>query len=150
MSSRTRRLVDLLVERFHGDLLGGTEHLRFGPRAAGRYAHAGQKETTMIARIWRGVTREADVEAYNAYLEDTGLAEYRSTPGNRGVQVLVRREGNRAEWLLVTWWDSLEAIKRFAGEDVGAAVFYPEDDRYLLERGERVEHFEVVTSSGLV
>jgi heme-degrading monooxygenase HmoA len=104
----------------------------------------------MIARISRGVTREGDVEAYHAYLAGTGLAEYRSTPGNRGVHVLVKREGDRAEWLLLTLWDSWEAVKRFAGEDIDAAVFYPEDDRFLLERGERVEHFEVVASSGLV
>jgi heme-degrading monooxygenase HmoA len=104
----------------------------------------------MIARIWKGVTREADVEAYHAYLERTGLAAYRSTPGNRGVHVLVRRDRGRAEWLLLTVWESWEAIRRFAGDDVEAAVFYPEDDRYLLERGERVEHFEVVTTSGVV
>lgn len=98
----------------------------------------------MIARIWKGVTRETDVEAYRSYLERTGFAEYLATPGNRGVHALVKRAGGRAEWLLLTYWESWDAIRRFAGEDVEKAVFYPEDDRFLIERGEQVEHFEVV------
>jgi len=103
----------------------------------------------MIARIWRGVTREADAEAYRDYLERTGLAEYRATSGNRGVHVLLKRAAGRAEWLLLTYWESWDAIRRFAGDDVEKAVFYPEDDRFLIERGERVEHFEVVMAHRL-
>ena len=69
---------------------------------------------------------------------------YRSTPGNRGVLALRRIAGDRAEFLLVTLWDSEEAIRRFAGDDIEQAVFYPEDDRFLVERDERVRHYEVV------
>jgi len=98
----------------------------------------------MIARTWRGVTRAADADEYLAYLHATGLAEYRQAPGNRGVLALRRLEGDRAEFLLVTLWDSEEAVRRFAGPDPERAVFYPEDDRFLLERGERVTHYAVV------
>jgi heme-degrading monooxygenase HmoA len=101
----------------------------------------------MIARSWTGTTRAEDADAYLDYLHTTGLAEYRATPGNRGVLALRRVADGRAEFLLVTLWDSDEAIRRFAGDDVERAVFYPEDERYLIERGERVEHYEVVYRS---
>ena len=57
---------------------------------------------------------------------------------------LRRIAADRAEFLLLTLWESEEAIRRFAGDDIGRAVFYPEDERYLIERDERVEHYEVV------
>jgi heme-degrading monooxygenase HmoA len=98
----------------------------------------------MIARTWAGATRASDADAYLEYLHATGLAEYRSTPGNRGVLALRRIAGERAEFLLLTLWESEEAIRRFAGEDIGRAVYYPEDDRYLVARDERVHHYEVV------
>jgi heme-degrading monooxygenase HmoA len=101
----------------------------------------------MIARSWTGVTRAEDADAYLGYLHATGLADYRATPGNRGVLALRRVMGGRAEFLLVTLWESEEAIRRFAGDDIERAVFYSEDDRYLIERGERVEHYEVVYQS---
>ena len=101
----------------------------------------------MIARSWKGATRAADADAYLEYLHATGLAEYRAAPGNRGVLALRRVAEGRAEFLLITLWDSEEAIRGFAGDDIERAVFYPEDERYLIERGERVEHHEVVYQS---
>lgn len=98
----------------------------------------------MIARSWAGATRAADADAYLEYLRATGLAEYRATPGNRGVVALRRIAGDRAEFLLLTLWDSEEAIRRFAGDDIDRAVFYPEDDRYLVARDEKVRHYQVV------
>ena len=98
----------------------------------------------MIARTWAGATRAADADTYLDYLHSTGFAEYRKTPGNRGVLALRRIAGNRAEFLLVTLWDSEEAIRRFAGDDLERAVFYPEDDRFLVARDDRVRHYEVV------
>ena len=103
----------------------------------------------MIARTWAGATRAADADAYLDYLHATGLAAYRATPGNQGTLALRRIEGDRAEFLLLTLWESEEAIRRFAGDDIDRAVFYPEDDRFLVERGERVDHFEVVFREGV-
>lgn len=102
----------------------------------------------MIARLWRGVTSSADADAYLDYLRRTGLGEYRATPGNRAAMALRRTSHGRAEFLLLTLWDSKEAVRAFAGPDLERAVFYPDDDRFLLERGERVDHFEVVFSTG--
>ena len=98
----------------------------------------------MIARTWAGATRAADADPYLAYLHDTGFAEYRATPGNRGVLALRRVQGDRAEFLLLTLWDSEDAIRRFAGNDIGRAVYYPEDERFLIAKGEHVNHYEVV------
>ena len=98
----------------------------------------------MIARSWAGATRAADADAYLQYLHATGLAAYRATPGNQGTLALRRITGNRAEFLLITLWESEEAIRRFAGENIDRAVFYSEDDRYLIARDEHVTHYEVV------
>jgi heme-degrading monooxygenase HmoA len=100
----------------------------------------------MIARIWRGVTREADKDTYFAYLQKTGLKEYEAIPGNRGVWTLRRVFDGKCEFTLISLWDSLDAIKAFAGIDYDKAVFYPEDDKFLLERGPRVLHYEVMAS----
>ena len=102
----------------------------------------------MIARIWRGVTRAAHADEYLAYLNATGLPAYRATQGNRGVRVLRRVTGAgddaQAEFILTSLWESLDAIRRFAGDEVEKAVYYPEDTRYLLALEPNVTHYEVV------
>ena len=98
----------------------------------------------MIARIWRGRTPAAKADAYHAYLRATGLKEYAETPGNLGVYALRRIEGDVAEFLLLTLWESREAVRAFAGDDPERPVYYPEDDEYLLEREPTVSHFEVL------
>jgi heme-degrading monooxygenase HmoA len=97
----------------------------------------------MIARIWKGAVKKDDGEAYAEYLDQTGVAAYKSTPGNRGVWMLRRDMDDKTEFVMFTLWDDIEAIKRFAGEDYETAVFYPEDDRFLVERDEKSEHYEV-------
>ena len=97
----------------------------------------------MIARVWRGATRADDADAYLKYLDRTGHAEYRRVAGHQRTITLRRVVGARAEFVLITLWDSLDAIGRFAGTELERAVFYPEDDRYLVEREDRVTHFEV-------
>ena len=98
----------------------------------------------MIARIWRGATRASDADAYMDYLRETGVKEYRETPGNRGVQVLRSVRGDEAEWVLISLWDSYDAIRTFAGDAIEHAVFYPEDERFLIRKDLTVEHLEVL------
>ena len=102
----------------------------------------------MIARTWRGRTPAAKSDEYMDVLQRTGLKEYAATDGNRGVLVLRRLDGDQAEFLLITLWESWEAIKRFAGDDVERSVYYPEDDAYLLEREAHVTHYEVMDEAG--
>jgi heme-degrading monooxygenase HmoA len=104
----------------------------------------------VIARIWRGAVRREDGDAYAEYMDQTGVAGYTATPGNLGVTMLRRDVGDppwrgagRCEFLMFTLWESLDAVKAFAGEDHETAVFYPEDDRYLIERDETSSHWEV-------
>ena len=97
----------------------------------------------MVARHWRGWTAAEDAEAYVAYLEETGVAALAATPGNRGVQVWLRPEGDRAEFVVLSLWESREAIHAFAGEDIKTARFYPEDERFLVERDLTCTHYEV-------
>lgn len=99
---------------------------------------------TMIARLWRGATRAEDADRYVRYQEGTGLAEYRGTPGNRAAMVLRRIVDGKAEFLYFTLWESRDSIRRFAGPDPERAVFYPEDDEFLVDRDEHVSHYEVV------
>lgn len=97
----------------------------------------------MIARIWRGAVRAEDADAYAEYLRGTGVRGYAETPGNLGVHMLRRIEGDRAEFLMLTSWDSLDAVRGFAGDDVETAVFYPQDDRFLVDRDLTATHWEV-------
>jgi heme-degrading monooxygenase HmoA len=100
-----------------------------------------------IARTWHGRVPAAKADAYHAYLLRTGLADYRATPGNRGVLVQRQLEGDVAHFTLTTLWDSIESIQAFAGEDHERARYYPEDDDYLLEREPRVSHAEVLLAA---
>jgi heme-degrading monooxygenase HmoA len=100
----------------------------------------------MIARIWRGVTHESDKDKYFEYLQRTGLKDYTSIPGNRGVWVLRRVDQDAAEFTLISLWESWEAIKAFAGPEYEQAVYYPEDRKFLLELEPHVRHYEVLSS----
>jgi heme-degrading monooxygenase HmoA len=97
----------------------------------------------MIARTWKGAVRRADGDAYASYMRETGVAAYASTPGNRGVWMLRRDVDDRTEFVMFTLWDSLDAVKAFAGDDYETAVFYPEDERFLVERDLHADHDEV-------
>ena len=99
---------------------------------------------TPVARVWHGVTPAAKADTYAAYLARTGMADCRATPGNRGVQVLPRMAGGEAHFLFISFWDSMDAIRAFAGEEVERARYYPEDRDYLLELEPTVTHYEVL------
>lgn len=71
------------------------------------------------------------------------MAAYRSTPGNHGAWILRREDGDRTEFVTLSFWDSLDAVRAFAGDDVEQAVFYPEDDRFLVDRETRVTHYRI-------
>lgn len=98
----------------------------------------------MIARIWHGVTPAEKADEYARYLNETGVPDYRATEGNRGVYVLRRVEGERAHFLTLSFWESLDAIRGFAGDDVERARYYPEDEAFLLEFEPAVTHYEVI------
>lgn len=98
----------------------------------------------MIARTWHGITDASKADEYLDYLNKTGIPEYRATQGNLGVYVLRRIEGNKAHFLLLTLWESEDAIKRFAGTNMEKAKYYPEDEQFLLELEPTATHYEVM------
>jgi heme-degrading monooxygenase HmoA len=108
-------------------------------------------DKTVILRRWSARIRTADEAYYVAYIAGTGLDDYRATPGNLGAQMLVRTLGNgESEVTTLSWWESIDAISAFAGEDIDRARYYPEDDRFLLTRPDYVEHHRVVGGADLV
>ena len=104
----------------------------------------------MIARLWYGSTRAADADDYADYLERTGVAAHRATAGNRGSLVLRRVHEDRADFLVLSLWESEEAVARFAGEEIGRAIYFPEDQRYLVERRDEIDHYEIVVGEAFV
>jgi heme-degrading monooxygenase HmoA len=101
----------------------------------------------MIARRWRGTVRATDFDAYLAYLEESGIAALGATPGNEGVVVFRHLDEltANAEFEVISYWRDLDDIRAFAGDDISVARFFPEDDRYLVERELTVRH-DVVDS----
>ncbi|MCD4524726.1 hypothetical protein [Nocardioides sp. cx-173] len=98
----------------------------------------------MILRRWRGAVRPEDAEAYLAHQSSTGVRDYRATPGNRGVVVLRRAVGDLVEVVTLSLWESMDDVRRFAGEEPEVAVFYAGDDDLLVEKDLHVDHYDVV------
>lgn len=98
----------------------------------------------MIMRVWRGLTGASKADEYLDYMRRTGINDYLTTPGNKGVYVFKRTEEERVEFLLMTFWDSYDSIKKFAGEEFEKARYYPEDIKYLLSLEPTVKHYDIV------
>ena len=97
----------------------------------------------MIARIWHGRTRAEDYEAYTAFLRERAIPDYSGTEGFVRLIFLRALRDGEGHFTLITFWENIEAIKKFAGDEYEKAKYYPEDDGYLLEFEERVAHYEV-------
>jgi heme-degrading monooxygenase HmoA len=102
----------------------------------------------MIGRIWHGRTARGKADAYARFLAERAILDYRSVPGNLSVTVLRRDEAEITHFLTVTYWESEEAVRAFAGTDLLRAKYYPEDGEYLLEFEPLVQHFDVTARSG--
>lgn len=96
-----------------------------------------------VARSWSGETPRAKADAYEDYLRATGVPALRETPGNLAVFLLRKDVGDRSEFVVLSFWDSMDSIRRFAGDDVEKAVYYPADREYLLRMDPLVTHYQV-------
>lgn len=101
----------------------------------------------MIARYWRGWTRLQDAEAYERLLKETVLPGLRAIAGYRGGYVLRNDGMEEAEFVVINFFDSLDAVKRFAGPDYAVAVFEPEAKRLLSRIEPTATHYEVRVST---
>ncbi len=97
----------------------------------------------MIARIWHGTVNKRRSAEYLNLMRSVALPDYRSVSGNLAAHVLRRDEGAVSHFLTVTFWDSMESIAVFAGDEVSAAKYYEFDKDFLLELEPTVEHYEV-------
>ena len=95
----------------------------------------------MLVRVWTGRTRREDEGAYLAFLREKGLKDYLATPGFLGVSVLTRAVGDEVEFVLLSRWTGLDAVRAFAGDEPDRAVYYPEDDQFLQGRALHVIHY---------
>ncbi|MCG8551952.1 MAG: hypothetical protein MI799_16255 [Desulfobacterales bacterium] len=99
----------------------------------------------MFAREWKAKCPSHHKEGFIKYLYQTGVKETSETKGFKGAQIFSRDvSDDNVEITLISYWDTLESIKAFAGENIGIAKLYPEDAVYELEPDDFVTHYEVV------
>lgn len=98
----------------------------------------------MVVRIWRGRTSSAKADEYENFLRETAYPDYGDVSGNRGWMLLRHPLGDTVEFMFVSFWESMEAVTRYAGGDPERPKYYPEDRAALLNLPDRVEHFAVV------
>jgi heme-degrading monooxygenase HmoA len=102
----------------------------------------------MIARLWRGVAHTvADADAYERHVTRTVFPSLASIPGHRGARVLRRASGDQVEFLVMTTWDSMDAVRKFAGANPDVAVVEPEAQAVLSDYDTFVRHYEITHDS---
>src|SRR5205809_802857 len=100
----------------------------------------------MIARIWKGIVTSGNAAGYAAHLRDHTFPRLSSIAGYRGGYVLSRPHGERIELTVMTLWESLDAIRQFAGDDPEAAVVPPEAQALLASFDTRASHWNVLNA----
>ncbi|MFI5153286.1 MAG: antibiotic biosynthesis monooxygenase [Chitinophagales bacterium] len=97
----------------------------------------------MIARIWHGKTDKSNLVTYSEFLRKKAIPDYKKANGLQGMSFLRKVIGSEAHFTLITYWQNMDAIRAFAGNDIEKAKYYPEDKDFLLEFEEVVQHYEV-------
>jgi heme-degrading monooxygenase HmoA len=99
----------------------------------------------MISRIWHGWTTPANADAYEALLKTEIFAGIhdRRIPGFRSIHLLRRELGDEVEFITIMWFDALEAVRAFAGDDYEVAVVPPKARALLSRFDQRSQHYEV-------
>jgi heme-degrading monooxygenase HmoA len=98
----------------------------------------------MIARMWHGVTLAEHNEAFLEYMKNTGIKTCIDADGNRGVYVLRRPGDVKVDFIFISFWESYESIRNFAGQDIEKPLYFPDDEKYLIEPEQEVKHYEVL------
>lgn len=98
----------------------------------------------MIARMWHGVTLAENNEAFMGYMKNTGIKTCIDADGNRGVYVLRRLGDVKVDFIFISFWESYESIRNFAGQNIEKPLYFPDDEKYLIELEQEVKHYEVL------
>ena len=101
----------------------------------------------MIARLWRGWTRSTEADRYDRHYRLEVLPTLRQVPGFRGARLLRRTVDEETEFVSVTFFDDLDAIRGFAGHDYETAVVAEEAREVLVRFDERVAHYQTVVEA---
>jgi len=101
----------------------------------------------MVLRMWHGRVPTSKAQAYRSFLNQRAIPDYQSVAGNLSVYILERTEGKVTHFVTLTFWEDMDAIKGFAGDNVESAKYYPEDKDFLMEFEPNVLHYEVVGHS---
>lgn len=104
------------------------------------------RETPTIARIWRGRTTAARADEYAAYLHEHGIKPLEQKA--LGVQLFREDRETDSEFVTISYWESVEAMSRFAGPDPRRIHHLERDPEFLIELPEGVQVLEIVTSAG--
>ena len=101
----------------------------------------------LIAREWKGKVHKEKADEYASYLLREGVNKLAAIPGNLGVQMFRLDEGDTVEFTVISYWPSIEAIKRYAGESYQKPHHLPKDPEYLIELPQVVRHYDVLVDS---
>jgi hypothetical protein len=107
--------------------------------------------STYIARVWHGITRESDAQAFLLHIEKTRITAYRASTGNCGALCFRRISNGVAEFLVISFWNSLQAVKIFVGsDDLTSAIYHPDDLTFLQFPEPRVAHYQLEIHEGFL
>lgn len=101
----------------------------------------------MIARIWNGRVPAAKAKAYRKFVARRAVPDYRAVPGNLGVDILALPDGEDTHFMTPSSWESLDAIRGCAGDQVEAAKYYLEYEDFLPEFEPKAMHYTVVRTA---
>jgi heme-degrading monooxygenase HmoA len=99
-----------------------------------------------IARVWEGRTTLAKADGFEKYLNQALVPQISSARGNVGMQILRRPTTDAVEFIVITYWDSRESIKKIMGEDIERSVPLPREGEFLIAPVTTVRHYQVVYS----
>ena len=103
-----------------------------------------KRKEQLLTRMWHGRVPTAKAKAYREFLNERAIPDYQSVEGNAGVYILERNEGDVTHFITLTFWDSVDSIRGFAGDESEVAKYYAEDREFLLEFEPTVVHYRVV------
>ena len=102
----------------------------------------------MIARVWHGSTKPEHADAYEAMLKPEPLPGIGEAPGYKGSYLLRRNLGDEVEFITVLLWESMEALRAYAGTDFETSIIPEERRKYLSKHETKAAHYEVASTDG--